>query len=1327
VRDQSKAKRSGGGRRLSAGVAVSFTALLTAGVVGTGFVASAASAATPQAAPRASSGGLAYTTLSNPQRIADTRCGASPQPSFCASESLPSANASLATVSPGGTINVAMPSSVPAAASAAVFNVTAVDQTGAGFLTVYGTGGSLPVVSNLNFNGAQAAFGTSNLVTVPLGTSSISVFDGPTTGGSPVDVVVDLEGYYAPPAGSSLAGEYFPLTPARILDTRGSGGTPLGPNSVGNLTVAGAGGVPSTGVSAVLLNVTVTDTTGSSFLTAWPAGATQPVVSNLNWTTGETLANKVLIPLGSGGSNAGAISLYNLAGNTDVVVDVMGYFTDATATTAGAVFTPVTPARMADTRCGASPAPSFCASESLPSGNSALTSPSGGQSVNVAITGNDGVPSNATAAAVDVIDVSPAGSTSNPPTGGNFLTVFAAGSTLPGTSDVNWVPGDVYNVVANGAYGGIGTGGATSVYQGPTTAGATDVVVDVFGFFAAPSGVTITASPSTLQADGVSTSTITVNVTKGGTAVNADPVLLVLSANPTGSCGTITTPNPANTAASGTVTFTYKSSTTAGICTITATEADSGNTGTTTITQTSNNKVVVAAAPASVPADGHSTSTLTVTVTGPTGTPVSGDTVSFTVAGFPSSVCSTAPANGTTNASGVVTATYVAGSVVGFCTITATESAKSATGTATVDQTTTPAPANSPYVVTVVASPATIQANGSATSTITVTVKDTTAAAVAGDPVNLTTAAAPTGSCGTLSSTTGTTSAGGTVTETYTASKVGGVCTITAQEASTAQSAPGTVTQTGNNTVTVAASPTDVPANGAATSTVTVTVLGPTSAPVAGDTIVFTNTPTPAGACGTTSPAGPYTTNASGQVVITYTASTTSGFCNISAAESGTGQTGATSIDQMSLVTPTSITVSASPSSVPAAGASAASTITVTVSRTGTAVSGDTVNFTVSGSPAAVCTSAQLSATSGTTNASGQVVITYNSSTTGGTCTVTAKESDAALSGNTTITQTNNNTVTVVPSPTSIVANGVSTSAVTVTVLNPASVAVSGDSVTLTTAATPSGACGTLGATSGTTNGSGQLVETYISSTTVGFCTIAATEANTSQMGTGMVTQTMAAPANAPFTVTVAASPTTLQANGTSTSTVTATVMNTVPAAVSGDPVMFTLTPSVAGACGTLSATSGTTNGAGQVVVTYTSNSGVKGTCTVTANEAQDGKNGTAVITETTNNTVAVVASPSTIVLSGILMSTSALTVTVTSVTGAVVPGDMITFTLSGANCGTVGSVSNGGVTNSSGVVTATYTSTLALISGFCTVTATEQATAPGNSQAGMATITQIL
>ena len=116
----------------------------------------------------------------------------------------------------------------------------------------------------------------------------------------------------------------------------------MGPAGVLTVPVSGRGGVPATGVDAVALNVTATGATGSSFLTVWPSGATRPTASNLNFAAGYTVPNMAIAKLGVGGQ----ISIFNLAGGVDVIVDVLGWFPS------GGSYTGLSPARLLETRPG---------------------------------------------------------------------------------------------------------------------------------------------------------------------------------------------------------------------------------------------------------------------------------------------------------------------------------------------------------------------------------------------------------------------------------------------------------------------------------------------------------------------------------------------------------------------------------------------------------------------------------------------------------------------------------------------------------------------------------------------------------------------------------------------------------------------------------------------------------------------------------------------------------------------------------------------------------------------------------------------------------------
>jgi hypothetical protein len=165
-----------------------------------------------------------------------------------------------------------------------------------------------------------------------------------------------LLGVFAPTVASAatatVKGTYYPLTAARLLDTRTSTGghpTPLGPTASLVLDVAGRGGVPTSGASAVVINVTVTGATAGSYVTAWPGG-TRPGVSSINFVKGATRANIATVPL----SASGDLSLYNNSGSVNVIVDVLGFYGsgDTAPTDPGTAneFTSVTPERLFDSR-----------------------------------------------------------------------------------------------------------------------------------------------------------------------------------------------------------------------------------------------------------------------------------------------------------------------------------------------------------------------------------------------------------------------------------------------------------------------------------------------------------------------------------------------------------------------------------------------------------------------------------------------------------------------------------------------------------------------------------------------------------------------------------------------------------------------------------------------------------------------------------------------------------------------------------------------------------------------------------------------------------------
>jgi hypothetical protein len=195
---------------------------------------------------------------------------------------------------------------------AVVLNVTGTGATAQTFATVWPSGQPKPLASNLNLAPGQTA---PNLVIVEVGANgNVSLFNdlGST------HFVADVLGWFPDDA------PYRAVTPTRLTDTRlpVAAPTPLGVGQVLELAVTGVAGVPSEGVGAVVLNVTGTQSTADTFLTAWPAGAPRPLASNLNLSPGTTSPNLVIARVGADGK----VTLFNNRGSTHLVIDLMGWF-----------------------------------------------------------------------------------------------------------------------------------------------------------------------------------------------------------------------------------------------------------------------------------------------------------------------------------------------------------------------------------------------------------------------------------------------------------------------------------------------------------------------------------------------------------------------------------------------------------------------------------------------------------------------------------------------------------------------------------------------------------------------------------------------------------------------------------------------------------------------------------------------------------------------------------------------------------------------------------------------------------------------------------------
>jgi hypothetical protein len=229
---------------------------------------------------------------------------------------------------------------VPPSAAAYSLNVTVVPDSTLGYLTIWPTGEPQPLVSTLNSDGRIKA----NAVIVPAGTGGkVSVFVTDAT-----HVVIDINGYFLPDNTQGAGLQFYPVAPCRVADTRKATG-PLG----GPFLIGGAPGrpfqplssncnIPST-VQAYSMNFTAVPHGPLGYLTVWPTGQSQPLVSTLNASTGAITANAAIVPAAADGS----ISVF-ASNDTDLVIDINGYF--APPNVGGLDLYTMQPCRVLDTR-----------------------------------------------------------------------------------------------------------------------------------------------------------------------------------------------------------------------------------------------------------------------------------------------------------------------------------------------------------------------------------------------------------------------------------------------------------------------------------------------------------------------------------------------------------------------------------------------------------------------------------------------------------------------------------------------------------------------------------------------------------------------------------------------------------------------------------------------------------------------------------------------------------------------------------------------------------------------------------------------------------------
>ncbi|MFZ4718834.1 MAG: DUF1501 domain-containing protein [Ilumatobacteraceae bacterium] len=236
----------------------------------------------------------------SPARVLDTRKGTGGR---------------LGALGPGGSYSVRIRgvASVPATAHSVVVNVTAIAPSAKGGLVLWPSGAARPSTSSLSF---AAASTTSNLVMCKIGADGKVAVHNPF---GTTHVAMDVVGWFD----TAAKGRFVPIAPTRVLDTRPDAVAPLAVGGTRAVKVRGTGPVPSTGVSAVLVNVTAVAPSAATNITVYPSGTTRPAVPNIVARSGADTTGMVLVKPGA----TGTVVVHNSSGTADVIVDVVGWFT----------------------------------------------------------------------------------------------------------------------------------------------------------------------------------------------------------------------------------------------------------------------------------------------------------------------------------------------------------------------------------------------------------------------------------------------------------------------------------------------------------------------------------------------------------------------------------------------------------------------------------------------------------------------------------------------------------------------------------------------------------------------------------------------------------------------------------------------------------------------------------------------------------------------------------------------------------------------------------------------------------------------------------------
>jgi hypothetical protein len=336
--------------------------------------------------------------------------------------------------------------------------------------------GRVGFLNNALYKAARSSYPT-NFWDVTSGNNSVYAtgftaaagYDQVTGLGSPKGTGLTTSLCAAKGTAATGASTFHPLSsPKRLLDTRNGTGwglssipstKPLVAGGTAPVKVEGVGGIPSSGVTGVVLNLTVTGTTGAGSVIAWADGTSKPSTSNLNWTgASQTIAASATVKV----AGDGVVDLYTNSA-THLIADVQGYYTNDTT---GSNYTALAPARLLDTR----------SKVGIPT-NTKISN----AVISLKVRGHGGVPTGATSVVLNL--------TATQTVGGGYLEAYPEGATRPTASNVNWSA--TGTTIPNLVVVPIASDGNVSLY----VHGTSHVIADVSGYFSTSGSAFDTVTP----------------------------------------------------------------------------------------------------------------------------------------------------------------------------------------------------------------------------------------------------------------------------------------------------------------------------------------------------------------------------------------------------------------------------------------------------------------------------------------------------------------------------------------------------------------------------------------------------------------------------------------------------------------------------------------------------------------------------------------------------------------------------------------------------------------------------------------------------------------